>query len=224
MVTADHPRSRAPRKDALANRERILTHAERVFADEGFSVSLHRIAEDLGIGIGTVYRHFPTHGDLLVGIYRRFEAKIDAAGGRIDELPDPFERIVAFIDVTVELSFASPIARTVAREVRRYLPDEPAPSWVAGMLSDAVAEARENGDLRHDVGAGDIAILAGMLADLVHQPEPQRALALARMRPLALDAIRPAGAPREDLPDTAATSQDIVDMLHGRTQPVLPQT
>jgi len=41
-------------------------------------VSLHGIADDLGIGIGTVYRHFATHADLSVGVYERIAGAIDA--------------------------------------------------------------------------------------------------------------------------------------------------
>ena len=72
--------SRKPRKDGVANRERILDRAEELFATDGLTVSLHGIADDLGIGIGTVYRHFATHADLSVSVFERIAGVTDAEG------------------------------------------------------------------------------------------------------------------------------------------------
>lgn len=210
---------RAPRSDGLANRQRILEYAEQIFAQEGFSVSLHRIAEDLKMGIGTVYRHFPTRDDLIVGLYERYEQKAEADGERLRALEDPFDRVVVFIDVTIEIAFTSPISRSVASRARQLLHDRPQPGWIAELVSTAVQDAQANGDIRPDITAGDIAVIAGMLADLVHQPEPQRSIALKRMRWILLDAIRPAGSERHDLSGDQITPEDIVSILHNRSTP-----
>jgi len=55
--------ARKPRRDGVVNREKILERAQELFATEGLKVSLHGIADDLGIGIDTVYRHFAAHAD-----------------------------------------------------------------------------------------------------------------------------------------------------------------
>lgn len=74
------PAARKPRKDGAANREKILDRAEELFATDGLNVNLHGISDDLGIGIGTVYRHFATHADLYVGVHERIAGATDAEG------------------------------------------------------------------------------------------------------------------------------------------------
>jgi len=52
------------RSDAMRNRERILEAAEAAFSADGVSVPIDTVAERAGVGVGTVYRHFPTKEDL----------------------------------------------------------------------------------------------------------------------------------------------------------------
>jgi AcrR family transcriptional regulator len=66
-----HPAPRQPRKDALRNRERILDAAVELVRRDGEKVPLDQIAEHAGVGIGTVYRHFPTREDLLGALVHR---------------------------------------------------------------------------------------------------------------------------------------------------------
>jgi AcrR family transcriptional regulator len=61
----DAAEPRAPRADARANRERLLSSAARAFAADGPAASLKDIAKDAGVGIGTLYRHFPTRESLI---------------------------------------------------------------------------------------------------------------------------------------------------------------
>jgi len=56
------------RADAVINRQRILAAAEAVFSAEGVSVPIDKVAERAGVGVGTVYRHFPTKEDLFEAI------------------------------------------------------------------------------------------------------------------------------------------------------------
>jgi AcrR family transcriptional regulator len=56
------------RADAVMNRQRVLEAAEAVFSVEGVSVPIDRVAERAGVGVGTVYRHFPTKEDLFEAI------------------------------------------------------------------------------------------------------------------------------------------------------------
>jgi AcrR family transcriptional regulator len=67
-VIAEPADVRRLRSDAVANRQRILDAAEAVFSTEGVSVPIDRVAERAGVGVGTVYRHFPTKEDLFEAI------------------------------------------------------------------------------------------------------------------------------------------------------------
>ncbi len=67
-MTIDPDKIRPMRVDAVRNRERILEAAEAVFSVEGVSAPIDRVAERAEIGVGTVYRHFPTKEDLFEAI------------------------------------------------------------------------------------------------------------------------------------------------------------
>ncbi len=60
--------TRSTRSDAVRNRQRILEAAEAVFSVEGVSAPIDKVAEQAGVGVGTVYRHFPTKEDLFEAI------------------------------------------------------------------------------------------------------------------------------------------------------------
>src|SRR5919202_1014810 len=67
VATAEQPK----RKDAARNRQRILAAATELFAERGLSVTLHDIAARAGVGVGTIYRHFPTKEPLIDAVFER---------------------------------------------------------------------------------------------------------------------------------------------------------
>src|ERR1700687_3814816 len=71
------------RGDAQRKRERLLAVAVRAFSQEGPDVSLESIARDAGVGIGTLYRHFPNREALVEAIYRTELAEVAAAADRL---------------------------------------------------------------------------------------------------------------------------------------------
>jgi len=62
--------ARKPRADSVRNRERVLRAARALFAAGGPEASLEAVARDAGVGIGTLYRHFPTREALFEAVYR----------------------------------------------------------------------------------------------------------------------------------------------------------
>ena len=73
--------SRQPRSDAERNRAKILAVAKRILADDGAATSLNQVARAAGVGIGTLYRHFPTRDALIEAAYRsEVDSLIEAAG------------------------------------------------------------------------------------------------------------------------------------------------
>ena len=63
--------TRKPRADALRNQERLIDAAKQAFTEVGPDVSLEEIARRAGVGIGTLYRHFPTREAIVEAVYRR---------------------------------------------------------------------------------------------------------------------------------------------------------
>jgi AcrR family transcriptional regulator len=85
------------RADALRNRNRILEAAEEIFAKEGLSVPVDAVAEAAGVGVGTLYRHFPTKEALFEAIvYTRLYELVEAT--RVGEDQDPGPAFFAFLD------------------------------------------------------------------------------------------------------------------------------
>jgi len=94
--------ARPQRADAVINRKRILEAAEAVFSAEGVNVPIDRVAERAGVGVGTVYRHFPTKEDLFEAIVltrledllaaARAEASATAAGPALFSYLEQFAR------------------------------------------------------------------------------------------------------------------------------------
>lgn len=81
-------KSRAPRADAQRNRERLLATALKLFASSKGEVTLSAVAEQAGVGIGTLYRHFPTRDALVEAVYRHeVERLSDAAPALLKEMP-----------------------------------------------------------------------------------------------------------------------------------------
>jgi AcrR family transcriptional regulator len=79
---------RTLRADARRNRERLLEVAVRAFSQDGPDVTLDAIAKEAGVGIGTLYRHFPTREALIEAAYRNELARLcDAAPDLLKEMP-----------------------------------------------------------------------------------------------------------------------------------------
>ena len=74
------------RADAARNRDKLLKVATQAFTEKGADASLDHIAKAAGVGIGTLYRHFPTREDLVMAVYSR---QIDALEERSHDLPCP---------------------------------------------------------------------------------------------------------------------------------------
>ena len=93
MAAADHnTASTAPpalRADARRNRDRLIEVAAAAFADNGVETSLEDIARQSGVGIGTLYRHFPTREHLVEVVYRRELEMLAAAAGELAQTHAP---------------------------------------------------------------------------------------------------------------------------------------
>src|SRR5215203_6860246 len=84
-TAARAPRQRSLRADARRNHERLLTAARATFDEHGADASLDDIARRAGVGIGTLYRHFPTRSDLVQAVY---VDEVEALSHRAGELTD----------------------------------------------------------------------------------------------------------------------------------------
>jgi len=90
LLTPNVPRGdMVKRSDALRNRQLILEAAKRVFAEQGIAAEIKDIADQAGLGIGTIYRNFPGKDDLLIEVVRGLAGEIAAALGEGEDETDP---------------------------------------------------------------------------------------------------------------------------------------
>jgi AcrR family transcriptional regulator len=103
-VTADSSIAvrRKPRADAERNRQKLLDSARAAFEASGTSVSLEDVAKSAGVGIGTLYRHFPTRGALVAEVYRNEAGKLAAAARQLKESVPPLEALRQWLHLFVD--------------------------------------------------------------------------------------------------------------------------
>ena len=84
---------RKPRADAVRNRERVLEAAKAVFSTGGAEASLEAVARTAGVGIGTLYRHFPTREALFEAVYRREVQQLADLAEQLKQEAEPMDAL-----------------------------------------------------------------------------------------------------------------------------------
>jgi AcrR family transcriptional regulator len=116
-VSHSTPKERKPRADALRNRERILEEAKTAFTHAGSDVSLDDVARQAGVGVGTVYRHFPTREALLESVYRAEVGKLAEEARRLTESLPPLDALrswmMLFVDYIATKKIIAPALNSI---------------------------------------------------------------------------------------------------------------
>ncbi|MEV6598440.1 TetR/AcrR family transcriptional regulator [Actinoplanes sp. NPDC051346] len=95
--------ARSKRADALRNQQTLLSAAAAVFVDSGVDAPIREIATKAGVGIGTIYRHFPTRADLVVAVYRhQVEACAEAGPTLLAGVDSPLAALRQWVDIFVD--------------------------------------------------------------------------------------------------------------------------
>jgi AcrR family transcriptional regulator len=157
--------SRPLRADAARNRARVLAAAEAVFAEEGTSASTEEVARRAGVGIGTVFRHFPTKESLLeavlVGLLQRLSEEAEALAASDDAGTAFFAFFTQVVTQAVTknaLSAALAESGIDARDATDRTGRE-----LKEALNTLLERAQRSGGVRADVGVAEVmALLAGM--------------------------------------------------------------
>ncbi len=173
------------RADAIQNRQRILLAAEEVFSREGPSASTERIAEVAGVGVGSVFRHFPTKGDLLEAVLKKQLGELTREAERLLKEGDPGSALFAFLARAADVArtksaLAAP--RPAGGEGVTYR-DIPEGGQLRRLLAALLRSAQKAGRVRADIGAEEVILLfwsvlrtAGSLA--VEPPVLKRMIAV----------------------------------------------
>jgi AcrR family transcriptional regulator len=174
MIETSTPERAAPkpqRADAQRNRALVLAAAHAVFASDGIAVSVDLIARRAGVGVGTIYRHFPTKQALFEAIVRA-DLEVFAAEGRaLASSDEPGEALWNYLARLVnhsETSAAIKDALGGVYEVGRYAGD--AVHEIESAVADLLARAQAAGEARRDTSAGELLALLAAAYDATARP------------------------------------------------------
>jgi AcrR family transcriptional regulator len=187
---------RAPRADAVRNRERLLQVASDAFARDGIEASLERIAKDAGVGVGTLYRHFPNRDALMEAVYRHNLDQLVSEAEELLATKPPVEALAEWVQrfpafVTTKKGLAPHLKTVISADSDLFTSSQEKLRSTMTRLLDAAAA---DGSIRPDVDPGDvIRALAGvcMTGDASTSPDQTR-----RLAGLLMDGLRygaPAG-------------------------------
>ena len=170
MDTATKPILRA---DARRNHEKIIEGARTVFARCGTSAQMEDIARASGVGVGTVYRHFPTKEALMSELVRRtFETFIESARAALSAEGEPFELLTGVLHHNCELIAADAAVQQAIMGAGEELwaSTEREREELAEIAHELVQRAQRAGTVRPDVGPDDIPMLmCGICATMGHK-------------------------------------------------------
>ncbi|MBY8857566.1 TetR/AcrR family transcriptional regulator [Nocardia sp. CA2R105] len=182
-------RTRAPRADAHRNRERLLEVARTAFA-EGDKVSLESIARAAGVGIGTLYRHFPTREDLIEAVYRAERRRLCEAADDLVTGPDAAAALRSWMDrfgdyISAKREMAEALRAVIASGA---ITAEEARAELSTAVQKLIDAGTAQGTLRPDVPAHDV--VASLLGIFLACGAPEQREQADRMMDLLMDALR----------------------------------
>jgi AcrR family transcriptional regulator len=163
--------ARKPRADAQRNRDGLLEAAKAAFAEVGPEATLDEIARRAGVGIGTLYRHFPTRDAIVEAVYRREVQQLADSAPRLSETLPPAEALRAWMGVFIDYIAAKKVIAPALK------------SLVGG-----VERARASGDIRSDADSADL--LRALIGFAYVNSAPDWEASARRLIDLLIDGLR----------------------------------
>jgi AcrR family transcriptional regulator len=182
--------ARKPRADAARNRERVLEAAKTVFGAGGPEASLEAVARTAGVGIGTLYRHFPTREALFEAVYRREVQQLADLAEELKEQAEPVEALrqwmrsnVRFVATKKGMLAALALAAYKNPDLFSYSFDQLTRA-VGGLLDRAIA----TGEIRGDVSPQDL--LRALIGMCYMHDQPGWQKSVLRLVDVFIDGLR----------------------------------
>jgi AcrR family transcriptional regulator len=163
---------RKPRADSLRNREQLLSAAKTAFGELGAEAPLEDIARRAGVGIGTLYRHFPTREALVASVYAREIEQLAASADALLAREPAGQALAAWLDLLIDYMATKRVIAPALRAdpgegSRVYASSGGTILTTLQKLTDAAHAA---GDIRQDIGFEDILRMMSGLSQGYEQP------------------------------------------------------
>ncbi len=165
------------RADAALNRERVLAEARRALADGDDSLRFNDLARRAGVGIGTVYRQFPTRQALLEAIVSAQLRELAELAQTLSRENDVSAALARFLHTALMAAVTQPALVDVLLATQDEGADiTRAKCEIADAVSDLLGKARQHGVARTDLDGGDIlTLLCGLQHAIANRPDPTAA-------------------------------------------------
>jgi AcrR family transcriptional regulator len=183
---------RVLRADARRNREAVVAAAKKLFADQGLDAQMPDVAKAAKVGVGTVYRHFPTKDDLIAALAaERFERLADKARESL-ETEDPWKGLCDFIRFAAQIQADDRGLCDVMGSRPEVMGASAEAVGLDKLCDQLVKRAQRSGDLRRDIEWEEIPMIACALGGITkaHGPGAGR---WPRLVEIVLDGLRAPG-------------------------------
>lgn len=190
MPDSPEKAARKPRADAVRNREHILAIAREAFANNGSGVTLDDVVRLSGLGVGTLYRHFPTREALIAALYRAEIERLTEAERELSESQPPLEALRRWMLLFVEMLATKEAMREALSGMVGGTSDLYAESGerIKAAVDTLARRAEARGEARFDIEPLD---LLRALAGVVHSGTgPQWAESARRLVDVLIAGVR----------------------------------
>ena len=180
---------RCMRADARRNNERLVTAAREVFAKCGGGASMEAIAKQAGVGVGTLYRHFPKRIDIVEAVYRTDVDELVCAAEEAVARNEPWQALVVWLEAFLRYG---QVKRTFLNELHEAFDKNPqlkvaSRERINQAVGTVLGRAQEAGVARTDLDGSDLMQILGPMCTSATLTEDQGERLLA----MILDGLRP---------------------------------
>ena len=182
--------ARKPRADGARNRLLLIDAAKSAFAEIGTSVALEEIARRAGVGIGTLYRHFPTREAMLEAVYRREVEQLSEVVPQLLERSAPGEALHKWMHLFVNYIatkrlIVPSLGPVTGRSSTLYATSV---ELITGALTTLVKRAVASGEIRKDIDPSDL--LRAMIGVTYQNPDAGWEASARRVIDLLMDGLK----------------------------------
>jgi AcrR family transcriptional regulator len=205
------PTTKTLRSDARRNRERLVASARELFAARGLDVPVEEITHHASLGMGTLYRHFPTKDDLVAAVLEDAFAEIARLAEEADAADDAWEGLSGFLHAALELHVQNRGVKDLM--AARAHGHDAARARIRRLLRSVVERAQAQGALRRDFAFEDLPPIFWSTARVVQATADVAPDYWRRYLSFVLDGLRADAATRPPAPPLTRAQ---LQRAHGR--------